>query len=524
MFKAVFGWSRKEEKRSRKEQSKKAVAADYQTHSIQRRGARAWVTHYQEPSHAHHLHLSRDRPRGKLAKGESISLPSSPLVPRQTYIPSHMSTKSPGFHRKLEYAESPSFPGDAFDFPLNHRRASQRELHAELPTSSSSFSTQELMTRLGFLLGEGTPASPSSPMEERTERKCTVSGQAVSPCSTLTCSTTSPCSGSPSSTLGSSSAGGPPHSVPSPRNSRASPAGTLLTPGACRSPSSTLESQDSGIIATITSSSENEERGGSTLDLRTDGCQRGGGHGRHGDDPCPQVSKDDLAVPSESPLRMNITLPGESRTPPLAKRPLPQRHTHSTSSLVIPRPNSVAATSSTKLEDLSYLDDQRSAPQRGSVKQPWSNTGGKDAKARFAPFKSGDIMLKPLLFEVPTIGTDAHFQGRDWLFQRLEEVLRKSDLCEGHGAIVVGNVGFGKTAIVSQLVALSCHGGRMLQVPTQSPSSSPKCGDRGTDSAPEVTPHPSTPITEPQSCDTPCPGTPEARRHREEAVKRLASK
>lgn len=83
-------------------------------------------------------------------------------------------------------------------------------------------------------------------------------------------------------------------------------------------------------------------------------------------------------------------------------------------------------------------------------------------------------MLKPLLFEVPTVAMDAPFQGRDWLFHRLEEVLKKSDTCEGRGAVIVGDVGFGKTAIVSRLVALSCHGGHMQQVPTQSPCASPK--------------------------------------------------
>ncbi|XP_036838780.1 protein TANC1 isoform X3 [Oncorhynchus mykiss] len=505
MFKAVFGRNRKEEKRSRRDP---AVVADYHSHSIQRRGAGAWVTHYQEPSRAHHPHPSRGRPRGKLAKGESISLPSSPLVHRQSYImPSDMGIKSPGLYRKLEYVESPYFPGDAFAFTLNNSKTAQRELHAELQPSSSSFSTQELMTRLGFLLGEGTPASPSTPMEDWREKK------AVSPCSTLTCSTTSPCSDSPCSTMGSSSTGGP--CLPNP-----SPGGTLLRPSPCRSPNSTLESQDSGIIATITSSSENEDRGGSTLDLGKDGSQRAAGHGGHRGDYCPYVAKDDLPGPSEAPPRSEVTIPGEPRTPPPAKRPLPQRHTYSTSSLVMPRPNSVAATSSTKLEDLSSLEDQQSAaPQRSSVKQPWNSTGGRDANARFAPFKSGDIMLKPLLFEVPAVAMDAPFQGRDWLFHRLEEVLRKSDTCEGRGAVIVGDVGFGKTAVVSRLVALSCHGGHMQQVPTQSPCTSPKIGDRGTDGASK---QPSTPTTDPQPSETTCPGTPEA--HRDEAVKRLASK
>lgn len=35
------------------------------------------------------------------------------------------------------------------------------------------------------------------------------------------------------------------------------------------------------------------------------------------------------------------------------------------------------ATSSTKLEDLSYLDEQRNTPLRTSIRMPWHNTGGR---------------------------------------------------------------------------------------------------------------------------------------------------
>ena len=94
--------------------------------------------------------------------------------------------------------------------------------------------------------------------------------------------------------------------------------------------------------------------------------------------------------------------------------------------------------------------------------------------ARFAPYKPVDIMLKPLLFEVPSITTDSVFVGRDWLFQQLEDVLKAGESAENHGAVVVGSVGYGKTAIISRLVALSCHGGRMRQIASNSPSASPK--------------------------------------------------
>ena len=83
-------------------------------------------------------------------------------------------------------------------------------------------------------------------------------------------------------------------------------------------------------------------------------------------------------------------------------------------------------------------------------------------------------MLKPLLFEVPSITMDSVFIGRDWLFLELEEVLKNSDSTCNHGAVLVGSVGYGKTAIISRLVALSCHGGRMRQIASNSPIASPK--------------------------------------------------
>lgn len=97
---------------------------------------------------------------------------------------------------------------------------------------------------------------------------------------------------------------------------------------------------------------------------------------------------------------------------------------------------------------------------------------------RLVPFKQADIMLKPLLFEVPGLTAEAPFVGRDWLFTRLEEVLRKTSSCEGRGAVIVGNAGSGKTAIMWRLVTLSCHGLRTPQAGpsiARSPSSSPKC-------------------------------------------------
>uniref|UniRef100_A0A3P9LKR5 Tetratricopeptide repeat, ankyrin repeat and coiled-coil containing 1b n=1 Tax=Oryzias latipes TaxID=8090 RepID=A0A3P9LKR5_ORYLA len=358
------------------------------------------------------------------SKGVSMSLPSSPLLPRQSHMmPLRPSKRSPGPIRKPKYVESPRVPSDAVVSSLRKVSRPPPPTHPNLPNlqaeqqpSSSSPATQELMTRLGFLLGEGIPGTAHIPMDDKNEKKHLPTG--ISPCSTLTSSTASPSTDSPCSTLNSTTS--------RPPLSRSSPCGTIT------SPSSTLESKDSGIIAT----------------------------------------------------------------------------------------------SSTKLEDLGFLDEQRNTPLRTSIRLPWHNTGGRpphDSKARFAPYKPADIMLKPLLFEVPSITTDSVFVGRDWLFQQLEDILKATESNGNQGAVVLGSVGHGKTAVISRLVALSCHGGRMRQIASNSPSASPKAQST------------ELPLSQPAQATPPssaantlrtsnCPATPEVQRRREEPMKRLASK
>ncbi|XP_033843461.1 protein TANC1 isoform X1 [Periophthalmus magnuspinnatus] len=458
--------------------------------------------------------------------GGSMSLPSSPLLPRQSYMmPLRSSKKSPGPLRKPKYVESPRVPSDAIVSALRKVDASHNEFQADKPTSPSSPATQELMTRLGFLLGEGIPGTARIPMDDKNEKKCSVTSQGISPCSTLTSSTASPCTDSPCSTLNSTT-GQPPLS-------RCSPCGTIT------SPSSTLESKDSGIIATITSSSENDDRSGSSLEWSKDGSLRGSirnglGQSVRGET-CSPVAEEDSnsSTPHDTPSRTEPSTStggaGPSHPPTNHSPEGPVTYPAHTSSLMMPRPNSVAATSSTKLEDLSFLDEQRNTPLRTSIRLPWHNTGGRppqDSKGRFAPYKPADIMLKPLLFEVPSITTDSVFVGRDWLFQRLEDVLKEGESEEAHGAVIVGSVGYGKTAIISRLVALSCHGGRMRQIASNSPSASPKGGPgQGTELPLSQPPQPTPPSSASNTLRTnSCPGTPEIQRRREEAVRRLAAK
>ncbi|KAI4805327.1 hypothetical protein KUCAC02_009950 [Chaenocephalus aceratus] len=444
MFKAVLKKNRDGGKGSKKD------SGDVHSHSAQRRFPLETNPLLQGPGGGH-PNVPDDVFRLSLAKGVSMSLPSSPLLPRQSYMmPLRPSKRSPGPIRKPKYVESPRVPSDAIVSALRNVADNN---------------------------GEGIPGTARIPMDDKNEKKCSITSQGISPCSTLTSSTASPCTDSPCSTLNSTTS--------RPPLSRSSPCGTIT------SPSSTLESKDSGIIATITSSSENDDRSGSSLEWSKDGSLRGSG--RHGlaqsvrADTCSPVAEEDsnsatstpADTPSKTDQKQSNTAAGAQKPPSRSPEgPFPYS-SQTTSSLMMPRPNSVAATSSTKLEDLSFLDEQRNTPLRTSIRLPWHNTGGRppqDSKARFAPYKPVDIMLKPLLFEVPSITTDSVFVGRDWLFQQLEDVLKASESAENHGAVVVGSVGYGKTAIISRLVALSCHGGRMRQIASNSPSASPKSG------------------------------------------------
>ncbi|XP_078537826.1 protein TANC1 isoform X1 [Lissotriton helveticus] len=450
--------------------------------------------------------------RMSIAKGVSMSLPSSPLLPRQPYsMPSRSNKKSPGPIRRAKYVESPRVPGDAVAMPLrkvseladatqNHEAKGSKE-------SSCSPAAQELMTRLGFLLGEGISSSAHMSLDVKNETMCTAAGHGISPCSTLTSSTASPSTDSPCSTLNSC--------ISKTATSKGSPCGTLS------SPSSTLESQDSGIIATITSSSENDDRSGSSLEWSKDGSLRVGGH--HGTvadrrtDNCSPVEE-------ESPGSLESLSKPEA---PVRDGPVP--YTPSSSSLAMQRPNSVAATSSTKLEDLSYLDGQRNAPLRTSIRLPWHNTAGgrvqQEIKARFVPYKPQDIMLKPLLFEVPSITTDSVFIGRTWLFEKIEKGLKSTDLAENKGAVIIGSVGYGKTAIVSKLVALSCHGSRMRQIASNSPGSSPRGSDQPNDiPLSQFSPPNSSMKISSTLKSVSCPHTPEQPTQTDDSVKQLASK
>ncbi|XP_069883824.1 protein TANC2 isoform X7 [Dipodomys merriami] len=391
------------------------------------------------------------------------------------------------------------------DYAVPPLPVSEDDAEQELgPPPSVDEAANTLMTRLGFLLGEKvTEVQPGDQygMEVQDENQTSAITQRISPCSTLTSSTASPPASSPCSTL-------PPVST----NATAKD----CSYGAVTSPTSTLESRDSGIIATLTSYSENVERtkyvGESNKELGSGGNLKPWQSQKSSMDSCLYRVDENMTASTYSlnkiPERNLETVLSQS----VQSIPL----------YLMPRPNSVAATSSAHLEDLAYLDEQRHTPLRTSLRMPRQSMGGvrtqQDLRVRFAPYRPPDISLKPLLFEVPSITTESVFVGRDWVFHEIDAQLQSSNDSVNQGVVIVGNIGFGKTAIISRLVALSCHGTRMRQIASDSPHASPKHVDANRE----------LPLTQPPSAHSSitsgsCPGTPEMRRRQEEAMRRLAS-
>ncbi|XP_077773640.1 protein TANC2 isoform X3 [Podarcis muralis] len=450
----------------------------------------------------------------RIMEGMSRSLPSSPLLTHQSIsVRLQPMKKLTAPLRKAKFVESPRIPESELGSPtltsapkLDLDAYCPGEAEQELgPPPSVDEAANTLMTRLGFLLGEKVTevqAGQQYSMEVQEDNQTSAVSQRISPCSTLTSSTASPPASSPCSTL--------------PQTSTKDVIAKDCSYGAVTSPTSTLESRDSGIIATLTSYSENMDRakygGESSKELGSGGNLKPWQSQKSSIDSCLYRVDENMTASTYSlnkiPERNLETVLSQS----VQSIPL----------YLMPRPNSVAATSSAHLEDLAYLDEQRHAPLRTSLRMPRQSMAGartqQDLRVRFAPYRPPDISLKPLLFEVPSITTESVFVGRDWVFQEIDVKLQSADASVNRGVVIVGNIGFGKTAIISRLVALSCHGTRMRQIASDSPHASPKHVDANRE----------LPLTQPPSAHSSitsgsCPGTPEMRRRQEEAMRRLAA-
>ncbi|XP_053707426.1 protein TANC2 isoform X1 [Synchiropus splendidus] len=394
------------------------------------------------------------------------------------------------------------FPADAVKRPGSGRRAEGEEEELGPPPTVDE-AADALMTRLGFLLGEkvvsGEPESVYHGQAQRISPSSSLASSGASPCSTLQ----------------------PPADGDGNNHNK-----LVSNRASVTSPSSTLESRDSGIIATLTSYSAD-----SAVE-REESAKRPGEGSQGGSLNVWRSSGRPVVASSSSASMVAAGSSGEGfryrgeENMAASTYSLNKLHpdwgldsarlsgsTHSIPLCLLPRPNSVAATSSAHLEDLAYLDEQaRHIPSRTSLRMPRQNSGSRaqqENRVRFTP----SLNLKPLHFEVPGLSSDWMFAGREWLFQEVDACLRGDNPSSNRGVVIVGNMGFGKTAIIARLVALSCHGSRMWPS-TPASQTLPKHADSFSDSLARG---------EGQDAGGSCPGTPEMKRRQQEALRRLAA-
>ncbi|RZF43709.1 hypothetical protein LSTR_LSTR015248 [Laodelphax striatellus] len=130
------------------------------------------------------------------------------------------------------------------------------------------------------------------------------------------------------------------------------------------------------------------------------------------------------------------------------------------SSSPLSRRHSVTTSHPGQIEELNAFRNRRQSIRRsarsGSVKGPI------DPKVRFAQYRTQQqqqqLTLKPLFFEVPLQDSDPLFVGRHWLVHQLEDCLSRDT--HTAGALITGQPGSGKTALLLQLVDYSCFGRR----------------------------------------------------------------
>ncbi|XP_060525151.1 protein TANC2 isoform X2 [Cylas formicarius] len=120
----------------------------------------------------------------------------------------------------------------------------------------------------------------------------------------------------------------------------------------------------------------------------------------------------------------------------------------------ISRRHSVTTSQPGQVEDLNLFRDRRTCIRRSARTTPIKGTV--DPKIRFAQYRSPQLTLKPLFFEVPLQEPDPLFLGRHWLFKEMEDIIASSST----GILITGNPGTGKTALVLQIVEYSCFGRR----------------------------------------------------------------
>ncbi|KAK9710641.1 Ankyrin repeats (3 copies) [Popillia japonica] len=120
----------------------------------------------------------------------------------------------------------------------------------------------------------------------------------------------------------------------------------------------------------------------------------------------------------------------------------------------VSRRHSVTTTQPGQVEELGVFQARKNYIRRSA--RTGTVQGPVDPKIRFAQYRTPQLTLKPLFFEVPLQEPDPLFVGRQWLMKEIEDIVCSSS----PGVLVTGNPGTGKTALILQLVEYSCFGRR----------------------------------------------------------------
>ncbi|KAG5879492.1 hypothetical protein JTB14_026360 [Gonioctena quinquepunctata] len=123
------------------------------------------------------------------------------------------------------------------------------------------------------------------------------------------------------------------------------------------------------------------------------------------------------------------------------------------SSSPVSRRHSVT-TSQSGQDDVNTFKNRRTCIRRSARTD--NSKGSVDPRIRIRQYKTPQLTLKPLFFEVPLQESNPLFLGRHWLINEIETVTGSSS----PGVLLTGNPGTGKTALILQLVEYSCFGRR----------------------------------------------------------------
>ncbi|XP_064595070.1 protein TANC2-like isoform X3 [Liolophura sinensis] len=118
------------------------------------------------------------------------------------------------------------------------------------------------------------------------------------------------------------------------------------------------------------------------------------------------------------------------------------------------RPHSITTTAPGPIEELNLFGGKRHSALRRSARGHMGHYS--EGKVKFPVIRPPQLQIQPMTFEVPHTEDRPLFIGREWVFKEIEMGLSSEGGASPRGVVLAGGVGFGKTAIIEQLIQMSC--------------------------------------------------------------------